>query len=210
MQYIYLHGFASSPQSDKAQYLKRCFATVGINLEIIDLNQGDFTNLSLTRQIKQTVAAFKTVSNSVTLVGSSFGGLTAAWIAEKYPQVKRLILLAPAFNFLAYWLPQLGEAQVKQWQESGYLSVYHYGADKLLPLSYEFVVDAAQYEPNLLQRRIPTLIIHGTQDETIPVKASIEYKKSRSEVKLLTPNSDHSLHEAMEYIWQEIQLFCSL
>ncbi len=210
MQYIYLHGFASSPQSYKAQYLKRCFANVGINLEILDLNQGDFSNLTLTRQIQQTVAAFNNVDTPITLIGSSFGGLTATWVGEKDPQVKRLILLAPAFNFLSHWLPQLGKAQVKQWQYSGYMSVYHYGEDKLLLLSYEFVVDGEKYDQALLQRSIPTLIIHGKQDETIPVEASIQYARNHKQVKLLTPDSDHSLHEEMEYIWQEIQLFCSL
>lgn len=210
MQYIYLHGFASSPQSYKAQYLKRCFANVGINLEILDLNQGDFSNLTLTRQIQQTVAAFNNVDTPITLIGSSFGGLTATWVGEKYPQVKRLILLAPAFNFLSHWLPQLGKAQVKQWQDSGYMSVYHYGEDKLLPLSYEFVVDGEKYDQALLQRSIPTLIIHGKQDETIPIAASIQYARNHKQVKLLTPDSDHSLHEEMEYIWQEIQLFCSI
>ena len=210
MQYIYLHGFASSPQSYKAQYLKRCFATVGINLEILDLNQGNFSNLTLTRQIQQTVAAFKTTNTPTTLIGSSFGGLTATWVKEKYPQVKSLILLAPAFNFLSYWLPKLGQAQVKQWQESGYMSVYHYGQDKLLPLSYEFVRDGEKYNEALLKRSIPTLIIHGKQDETIPVTASIEYARNKNQVKLITPDSDHSLHEEMEHIWQEIQLFCSL
>ena len=210
MQYIYLHGFASSPQSYKAQYLKRCFATVGINLEILDLNQGDFSNLTLTRQIQQTVAAFNNVDTPITLIGSSFGGLTATWVGEKYPQVKRLILLAPAFNFLSYWLPKLGKAQVKQWQDSGYMSVYHYGEDKLLPLSYEFVVDGEKYDQALLQRSIPTLIIHGKQDETIAVEASIQYARNHEQVKLLTPDSDHTLHEEMAHIWQEIQLFCSL
>ena len=210
MQYIYLHGFASSSQSYKAQYLKRCFATVGINLEILDLNQGDFSNLTLTRQIQQTVAAFNNVDTPITLIGSSFGGLTATWVGEKYPQVKLLILLAPAFNFLSHWLPQLGKAQVKQWQDSGYMSVYHYGEDKLLPLSYQFVVDGAKYNQALLQRSISTLIIHGKKDETIPVEASIQYARNHEQVKLLTPDSDHSLHEEMEDIWQEIQLFCSL
>ena len=123
MQYIYLHGFASSPQSYKAQYLQRCFADVGISLEILDLNQGNFSNLTLTRQIEQTVAAFK--DKNITLIGSSFGGLTATWVGEKYPQVKCLILLAPAFGFLSHWLPKLGKVQFKQWQDSGYLSVYH-------------------------------------------------------------------------------------
>lgn len=210
MQYIYLHGFASSPQSYKAQYLKRCFATVGIDLEILDLNQGDFTNLTLTRQIEQTVAAFKDNDTPITLIGSSLGALTATWVGEKYSQVKYLILLAPAFDFLSYWLPKLGKAQFKQWQDSGYISIHHYGENKLLPLSYNFFVDAEKYEMATLKNNIPTSIVHGQKDETVPVIASIQYAENRNNVKLITPDSDHSLHEEMESIWQEIKNFCNL
>ena len=37
-QYIYLHGFASSPRSRKAVYLQTQFAEIGINLEVPDLS----------------------------------------------------------------------------------------------------------------------------------------------------------------------------
>ena len=109
-EYIYLHGFASSPQSGKAQYLRDRFdIKAKIKLNILDLNQGDFTNLSLTRQIRQTVAAFPSQELPIILIGSSFGGLTATWVANKCPQVTSLILLAPAFGFLANWRSRLEE-----------------------------------------------------------------------------------------------------
>ena len=210
MQFIYLHGFASSPQSHKAQYLSNRFGEKGINLQVLDLNQNDFTNLTLTRQINQTVANFIDSDTPITLIGSSFGGLTSVWIAEKYFQVQRLLLLAPAFNFVSYWRNQLGEEQIKQWQKSGFLSVYHYGEDKLLSLSYLFCEDMNQYEQSLLQRKIPTLILHGQHDETIPIQASIDYAKPRSQVKLISLDSDHSLGNKMEIIWQETTSFCSI
>ena len=210
MQYIYLHGFASSPQSHKAQYLSNRFGEKGINLQVLDLNQNDFTNLTLTRQINQTVANFTDSDTPITLIGSSFGGLTSVWIAEKYPQVQRLVLLAPAFNFASYWRNKLGEEQMQHWKESGFLSVYHYREDKLLPLSYRFCVDIYQYEQSLLQRKIPTLILHGQHDETIPIQASIDYAKQLSHVKLITLVSDHSLGDKMEIVWQETKSFCSI
>ena len=210
MQYIYLHGFASSPQSHKAQYLSNRFGEKGINLQVLDLNQNDFTNLTLTRQINQTVANFTDSDTPITLIGSSFGGLTSVWIAEKYPQVQRLVLLAPAFNFASYWRNKLGEEQMQQWKESGFLSVYHYREDKLLPLSYGFCADIYQYEQSLLQRKIPTLILHGKHDETIPIQASLDYAKQRSHVKLITLESDHSLGDKMEIVWQETKSFCSI
>lgn len=228
MNYIYLHGFASSPQSAKAEYLRDRFAEVGIPLNVLDLNQGDFSHLTLTRQLQQAAAAFPSPdpekglsshpfqsetnpkSSDVTLIGSSFGGLTAAWLAQQYPQIDRIVCLAPAFGFLAHWLPKLGEEQLRQWQESGYLSVYHYSEKRQLPLHYQFVLDAKQYDETQLQRPVPTLILHGTNDETIPIQASQDYATQRPWVELVELDSDHSLGNVLLQIWQAIRQFCAI
>ncbi|VEP16124.1 conserved hypothetical protein [Hyella patelloides LEGE 07179] len=205
---IYLHGFASSPRSRKAVYLKDRFAKTGIKLEIPDLNQGDFTHLTLTRQITQTAALFNNFNIPITLIGSSFGGLTSAWLAEKYTQVQKLILLAPAFGFPSSWFHKFPQAELKQWQESGYKDIYHYGKDKLLPLHYEFLRDGNQYDTNKLKRSLPTIIIHGKNDDVVPIEVSHQYISSHSTAKLIALDSDHGLNDVQEIIWQEIQDFC--
>ena len=205
--YIYLHGFASGPQSNKAQYLRDRFAEIDINLNVLDLNQGDFTHLTLTRQIEQTVAAFPNSDTPITLIGSSFGGLTAAWVAEQYPQVKNLILLAPAFGFPTSWLSQLEPSQVKKWQESGYLAVYHYGEERQIPLDYQFLKDADNYPLSGLKRSLSTLILHGINDDVIPIQVSRDYAAQNSGVQLIELNSDHGLNDMKERIWQEIKFF---
>jgi len=209
MKYIYLHGFASSPQSAKAVYLRDRFAAKQINLVIPDLNQDDFTQLTLTRQLQQ-VAAELPQQEAVTLIGSSFGGLTAAWLAEKHPQVQRLILLAPAFAFVSHWLPQLGVEKIQQWQTERYLMVYHYGEKRSLPLSYDFMRDVTQYNDEHLLRPIPTLILHGRQDEVISIQSSREFASSRPWVELIELDSDHALSNITSEIWSEIQSFCEL
>lgn len=210
MHYIYLHGFASSPRSTKARDLSDRFAQRSTPLIVPDLNQGDFSHLSLTRQLRQVEALFPPVPAPVTLIGSSFGGLTAAWLGERHPQVQRLVLLAPAFGFLAHWLPRLGEEQVQRWQAERYLPVYHYGQDQWIPLSYEFVKDAAQFQDESLHRPVPTLVLHGKQDEVIPIAASLEYAKARPWVRLVELESDHALVNVSAEIWQEVCQFCQL
>ncbi|MGK7876099.1 MAG: YqiA/YcfP family alpha/beta fold hydrolase [Xenococcaceae cyanobacterium] len=208
--YIYLHGFASSPQSTKAQYLRDRFSESQIPLKILDLNQGDFSHLTLTRQLQQVEAAFPSPQTPVTIIGSSFGGLTAAWLAQQYAQVQRLVLLAPAFGFLSHWLSSLGEAQVKQWQESGYLSIYHYGEKRSLPLHYQFVVDISHYQEQQLQQPVPTFILHGRYDDVIPIQSSRDYACQRPWVELIELESDHTLTNVMPEIWLAIQRFCQL
>ncbi|MDJ0695093.1 YqiA/YcfP family alpha/beta fold hydrolase [Mastigocoleus sp. MO_188.B34] len=208
MQYIYLHGFASSPNSNKARYIEQHFAENKINLRIPDLNNNDFSHLTITRQVKQVTAYFDNVELPVTLIGFSLGGLTAVHLGEKHPIVKRLILLAPAFGFLSHWLAKLGEEKIQRWKQEKYLMVYHYREKRELPLSYEFLKDATQYSEEILKRPIPTLILHGKNDEVIPIEASRDFARQRPWVKLVELDSDHSLGDVLPQIWQEIQSFC--
>ncbi len=210
MKFIYLHGFASSPESVKAVYLRDRFSALEISLQVPDLNQGDFSHLTITRQISQVETAFGPDGTPVTLIGSSLGGLTSAWLGQRHSQVKRLVLLAPAFGFLSHWLPELGEEKLRQWQVSGYLPVHHYGEKRSLPQNDTFVEDARQYQETQLLRPVPTLILHGRNDEVIPIEASRDYASMRPWVQLIELDSDHGLSDVMPEIWQATQTFCSL
>lgn len=210
VSYLYLHGFASSPSSTKARRLSDRLGVLQIPLIAPDLNQGDFSHLTITRQIQQVQAAFPPQPEPVVLIGSSLGGLTAAWLAETNLQVERLVLLAPAFEFLAHWLPKLSVTQLRQWQSEQFLPVYHYAEGRSLPLHYGFVQDAMQYRDAALQREVPTLILHGLQDEVIPIEASRNYAATRPWVKLIELQSDHALGNVEAEIWQAICQFCAL
>ncbi|WP_072620868.1 YqiA/YcfP family alpha/beta fold hydrolase [Spirulina major] len=206
--WLYLHGFASSPQSAKAQYLSDRCTEQGHPLTILDLNQNDFTHLTLSRQLTQAAASFPP-DRPVTVIGSSLGGLTAAWLAQQQPQVERLILLAPAFGFLNHWLARLGEDAIAQWHSTGFHPVYHYGAQREIPLHDDFLTDAEAYEHlAALTRPIPTLILHGIHDDVIPVAASRDYAQSRPWVKLIELDSDHLLAHVMPEIWEAVRSFC--
>lgn len=208
--YVYLHGFASSPQSLKAQTLRDRFRLHHIYLHTPDLNQDDFSTLTLTRQIQQVEADLATRPGPVTLIGSSFGGLTAAWVGERLSSVHRLILLAPAFEFLKCWLPRLGEGTLQQWQINGTLPIYHYRDQRTRPLNYAFITDLQRYADDQIQRPIPTLIVHGVRDETIPIQASQRYTERRPWVQLQELNSDHALTDSQDVIWTLIQAYCNL
>lgn len=178
-------------------------------MEIPDLNCDDFCHLTITRQLKQVAAILKP-HKSVTVIGSSLGGLTAAHLAEKFLQVERLVLLAPAFGFLSHWLPNLSTEVIQRWENEKYLMVYHHGKKRELPLSYDFLTDANQYQETVLQRQVPTLVLHGKHDEVIPIEASRDFTQKRSWVDLIELNSNHALGNVMIEIWQEIEDFCQL
>lgn len=207
--YLYLHGFASGPQSTKAQYLCDRFAEQGIAVQRPDLNQGDFFSLTLTRQIQQCEAILTQDPNPWIIIGSSFGGLTAAWLGQRNLQVQSLVLLAPAFDFLAHWQQKLGEAALQEWQTNGSTEVYHYGERRSLPLSYQFWQDASQYSEAALTRPVPTLILHGVADEVIPLEASQAFADQRKHCRLRALQSDHALGDVLPLLWESISDFLS-
>ncbi|NMF82008.1 YqiA/YcfP family alpha/beta fold hydrolase [Nodosilinea sp. P-1105] len=209
-QYLYLHGFASGPQSSKAQAFKRRFQQLGIPLLIPDLNQGDFSTLTLSRQIQQVSELVQANPEPTVLIGSSLGGLTAAWVAQQ-PQVQsyltQLVLLAPAFQFLDQWLARLGPHQLDTWQTEGTMLVYHYAYQQSLPLHYSFITDAQGYDDQALTAEIPTLILHGINDQVIAIEASRAYAATRPWVTLVALPSDHALGDVEQALWQHTQHF---
>lgn len=75
---------------------------------------------------------------------------------------------------------------------------------------YQFVVDALQYQDTHLKRAVPTLILHGREDEVISVQTSRDYVSQRPWANLIELESDHGLVNVMPEIWQAIQKFCQL
>src|SRR5271165_1479711 len=95
---VYLHGFASGPGSKKAQYFARRLLERGVTLEVPDLAEGDFENLTVTRQLQ--VVERVCGKEAVCLMGSSLGGYLAALYAARHSEVEKLVLMAPAFSFV--------------------------------------------------------------------------------------------------------------
>lgn len=207
--FFYLHGWASSPASSKAHFFQQNFAHLAISLHVPDLNQDDFYHLTLTRQIQQVSALFLPDRN-ITLIGSSLGGLVALWLAQQNPQVKQLVLLAPALDFSRNSQRVIGAENLQRWQIAGELPIMHYAYEKEMLLSYEFIADMANYLDQNLQRELPTLILHGIHDEVVPIELSEQFAMTRPWVTVHAFDSDHSLGNVLPELWQATQNFCNL
>lgn len=204
---IYLHGFASGPGSRKAQYFRDRFAAAGVELEIPDLAEGRFESLTLSGQLGviERLAGGKPVS----LIGSSMGGYLAALYAARHPEVERLMLMAPAFALSRRWEEWLGEGQLSDWKQRGYLSFFHYADKRERRLGYGIIEDAAQYEdyPDVTQ---PTLIFHGKADNSVPYRLSEEFARGRPNVELKLLDDGHELVACLETMWTDARRFFGL
>ena len=201
---VYLHGFASGPDSQKAQYFRRQFAGCGIELEIPDLAEGDFENLTISGQLRVVERA--AAGEPVTVMGSSMGGYLAALYAARHREVERVVLMAPAFGFARRWAATLGEETLQKWRRTGFLEMYHYGENRPANVSYKLIEDGERYEdyPDFSQ---PALIFHGRHDDTVPVAYSQEFAATHPNAQLEVLDSDHELLDVLDRMWTETVRF---
>jgi hypothetical protein len=197
---LYLHGFASSPESRKATFFRERLGAEGVPLKIPDMAAGDFRNLTLTGQLRLVEGEAR--GEPVFLIGSSMGGYLAALYAAEHPEVAGLILLAPAFRFHARWAEILGPERLVEWKKAGELPVYHYGEGREVPLGYQFIEDAKLYEdfPRFQQ---PCLLFHGSNDTVVPIQYSEEFARQNGNVEFVRLQSGHELTDVLGTIWAQ-------
>jgi uncharacterized protein len=204
MKYIYLHGFASSPKSFKAQYLKTEFAGLGIELEVPDLNLGDFATITLSKQLQFIQTEYQDCD--LAIAGSSLGGYLATLIAAVNPRVQSLFLLAPAFDFGKHFSQYLGEAEILAWQKNGTKLFEHYGQKQKVGLHYQFLSDAISLG-EIKPPEIPILILHGKQDLVVPWQLSEGFTLGRTNTDLEILETDHGMTNAIAHISKRMQKF---
>lgn len=201
---IYLHGFASSPQSGKAQFFRRKFSERGVTIRIPRLDQGDFEGLTISKQLGVIERAAE--GRPTNLIGSSLGGYLAALYAARHPEVEWLVLMAPAFQFPRRWRERFSAEELAEWKRRGSRPFFHYGYKKNRLLDYQFVEDAVQYEdePKFGQ---PALVLHGTEDTVVPADVSREFARSHPNVTLRLLRSGHELTDVLDELWAETATF---
>ncbi len=199
MRYVYLHGFASGPGSKKAGFFRERFGAMGLTLETPDLAEGDFEHLTLSGQLGVVERAV--AEDEAVLIGSSLGGYVAALYAARHAEVRRLILMAPAFCFPTRWRAELGDERMEEWRRTGRMAMYHYGHGGPRDIGYGLVEDGRQYEdfPDFPQ---PALIFHGVHDDVVPAALSQQFAVTHSKVTLHLVVSGHELLDVLEFMWQ--------
>ena len=214
---FYLHGFASSPQSSKSKFLSTCLAQHGVTLRCPDLNEPDFSTLTVTRMIEQVEAMLAQLPpQPVALFGSSLGAFVALHLVERLAhqtaservQVRQLILLAPALEF---GTSRTGVVEdLLHWKETGWLKVEHYAFGDTREVHYELFEDAGRYDSFAAVNTVPTLIVQGRRDDVVDSEMVERFSLPRPHVRLVMVDDGHQLGESLEHVWSESKEFLSL
>ena len=147
MRVLYLHGFASSDASSKATFLAQRLQEQGISMRTPDLNLPDFSHTDRLAHAPADARRDRRASRRAAradrlqprgLRRHSRGRREAGAGA-------RLVLLAPAIDFGATRMRQLGNVGPGEWKRSGRLNVFHFGFGRMMPVHYELYEDASHY-----------------------------------------------------------------
>jgi hypothetical protein len=210
-EFIYLHGFASGPGSQKACIFKNNFEKFNLSITIPDMQQGDFENMTLTKQISLVQNIIDGKSGvDIALIGSSMGAYIAALIAETRKEIKALYLMAPGFNFLNRWMENMAWDKNSLFATPDFIQVYHYGYNREVSLNTNMFRDAVKWDSLLLTRNIPICIVHGLHDETVSIQESRDFSVSRPWCQIKELDSDHGLLSCIDWIVADCMKFFRL
>jgi pimeloyl-ACP methyl ester carboxylesterase len=203
---LYLHGFSSSSTAAKARYLSdRLSALSGTRFLAPDFNpeRTDFKYLTVTgmiNRLRQFVIDHDV--DDPLIVASSLGCLVALHYTKRFSGNAQLLFLAPVLSFSAL---SFRKEALARWKEEGTIRVFHYKFIEELPLGYEFYLDGLRFA-EIVPPPMQIDILHGRNDETIPVEQSREYVRQFPDLVRLTElDSDHMLHNQLHVIWDKVR-----
>ena len=207
---FYLHGFASSPKSSKATFFAEHLAERGMRMECLDLNQPDFSTLTISRMLQQLDARIHALPpGEVVLIGSSLGGFVAIEAAVRQADsvehpVTQLILLAPAVELEWEKWTELGSAGVEGWRSAGWINVFHYAFDANRKLNFAFYEDANRYAVSARRLAQPMLIFQGRQDESVSPAVVERFAGAQPRATLFMLDDGHQLKNSLDFIWEKV------
>jgi uncharacterized protein len=176
---VLCHGFMGYKDSWTNRILSDTLGRHGIATLRFDFfghgeSEGDLRDLLLSTLVSQTESAIAMIRGHgfthVGLLGSSFGGLVALLAAAKSPGLSVLGLRCPVSDFPTLLQQRFGRMAIELWRRLGQVpeSFGH------IPVHYRFYENCLQYNAYRMAEAVivPTIIVHGQNDEVIPVAQS--------------------------------------
>lgn len=212
--WLYLHGFASSPQSRKARAFQEWGAARDLAIDALELRVPSFEHLrfsAIKARVREAIdrsagAAPRDRARAV-LIGSSLGGLTACRVAEEDPRVCAVLAMAPAFRLAETWRSRLGEPAWEAWRRDGGLEVDDHATKQKARVDFGFVEELERLDHGWADVRVPVLIVHGTKDDVVAIDRSREWARSKRHVRLVEVVDGHELGLSIPRILAEAEAF---
>jgi pimeloyl-ACP methyl ester carboxylesterase len=203
---LYLHGFASSPESFKGRAYEGHLVPKGWDLRRLDLRLPNRDELRVSAMIEHVIAETE-AAGEVAIIGSSLGGLVAAHVAARRPEVQALVLMAPAFRFAVRWPERIGAQAMECWRSGEPLLTDDHAGGPPLRVDYGFYEDAVRVDARFPGVEVPTLVFHGENDETVDIAGSRAFVQQTSRARLVELDDGHALVDSLPVMLPEAQAF---
>jgi pimeloyl-ACP methyl ester carboxylesterase len=183
-QILFITGLLSKRWGNKSTSLAQWCQQQGWGFCCYDVrgfgdSEGTFTDYTLSDWMEDARTVLRTVVSGppVTIVGNSLGGWIAWLMAQEFEQVKRLILIAPAFNMMGVRARAISEERRHDWHSAGWMPWDDDPAHIEWPLSWKWVEESEAYWKAGFDRlrHVKTTILHGLQDTVILPSGSREF-----------------------------------
>ena len=114
------------------------------------------------------------------VIGHSMGGVIAAHLAKEFKEVKKLVMVAPAFRYFCFTDGKVNIKNISNTLKSMPDLIKKMGAETVLerisktPITtmLEFTKLVNKYESDIKEITCPTLTIHGIDDTVVPKEAT--------------------------------------
>ncbi len=207
---ILCHGFTSHKNSPTNIQLEKIFNSHNIATFKIDFfghgeSDGNFENITITEAVDDILNAITFLKNrgfsKLGLVGSSFGGMSSIMAATNTNDLSLLVLKSPAADYYEIEPKRRSKEEIENWESKGF--IFHKDIDgKSKKLNYSFFADLKNnnaYEA-AKKIKIPTLIVHGDEDKTVPVEQSKKISANIKNCKLeIIVGADHNYSDSEKF-----------
>lgn len=218
---LIIHGFAGGTYDEEklANFLERHAKLDVYSFTLPGHEKRTFKTVKYQEWIKESEDMLNRLMNygykDIYLIGHSMGGVIATYLASKYKRVKKLVLAAPAFNYLV----ANDESNAIEKMKKGMDAIKNNDKDEILtrflklPLTSinEFVKLVKKYKKSYLEVKIPVLIVQGDMDTLVPLESSLNiYEELLSKKKkiVILKNITHDIfREDSEKAFVEIEKF---
>ena len=218
---LIIHGFAGGTYDEEklANFLERHAKLDVYSFTLPGHKKRTFKTVKYQEWIKESEDMLNRLINygykDIYLIGHSMGGVIATYLASKYKRVKKLVLAAPAFNYLV----ANDESNAIEKMKKGMDAIKNNDKDEILtrflklPLTSinEFVKLVKKYKKSYLEVKIPVLIVQGDMDTLVPLESSLNiYEELLSKKKkiVILKNITHDIfREDSEEAFLEIEKF---
>ena len=197
---LYLHGFASSPDSQKIHSLRALLVPLGVELVTPDLNVPSFENLDFEAMVRY---AAEVRGAPRAIVGSSLGSVVALELVRRGLHLP-LVLIAPGLGIRDQWLANLPAGDP--------IEVFNHAVGRPMPIHRAFFEQMSRIDVDREPPPVPVTIFMGRLDETIKFdrvasvwdswKASGKLAAGSKFIEI--PGGDHGLTAFVDRIAPEI------